>query len=58
MLFAGIDWQNDAFTVIIKKYFLSQRRSGTNFTAAVNCTNPNIKMQIEIIEIKIIEAQI
>ena len=39
-----------AFAVFSKKYLWSYGCSGTNFTAAVNCTNPKTEMQIEIIE--------
>ena len=41
------------FVVFTEKYLRSYGCSGTNFTATVNCTNPKIKTQTEIIETQI-----
>lgn len=47
-----------AFAVSTKKYLRLYGFSGTNFTAAVNCTDPNTKTDSKIIEIEIIKEQI
>ena len=43
-----------AFAGFTKKYLQPYGCSGTNFTTAVNCTNPNTETQNEIIEIEIL----
>ena len=45
------------FAVFTEKNLRSYGCSGTNFTTAVNCTNPNTEIQSEIIETEIIEAK-
>ena len=41
------------FAIFAKKYLGSHGCSGTNFTATVNCKNPEIEIQIEIIGIQV-----
>ena len=45
------------FAVFTKKYFSPCGCNGSNFTVAVNCTNPNTEIQSEIIDTEIIKAQ-
>ena len=47
-----------AFAVFTEKYLRLYGCSGTSFTAAVNCTNPNTEIKSENIEIEMIKAQI
>ena len=46
------------FTVLTEKYLRPYGCCRTNFTAAINCTNPNNEMQYEIFEMEIIEGEI
>ena len=46
-----------AFAVFTEKYLRSYNCSGTNFTAAVNCTSPKTELQTKIMEVQIIVRQ-
>ena len=46
-----------SFEDFAEKYLWPHSCSSTNFTAVVNCTNPETEMQTNIIEIKIILIQ-
>ena len=50
-------WENGAFAVFSKKCLPPYGWSGSNFTAATNCTNLKIVIQSKIIEMQILEAK-